>query len=194
MNVKCLHELPEELVDLPAFPHLSNHLLDLVLIHHCALLFLSVFGIVNFVTRPFINLTPNQEIASQINVIVSNVWNLKLYVVFMHSVSRIIFLFFGQQDIVNYWDSTSKMSRTWNKRLVPKTSRIDQWEVFAKMSFRYRLICSAVFFGLTLFACLPYTNSSPVMASYRFLLWQPNSFLRVCLTTLFASVLTFFYH
>ena len=51
--------------------------------------------------------------------------------------------------------------------------------MFAKMSLRERLICSADFVGMTLLALC-------------FLLPLPNRFFKVCLPTLFAAVLKFF--
>ena len=99
----------------------------------------------------------------------------------------------GRQDIVNYWDFPSKTSRNCHKRLVPKFTRHDWWEVFVKMSLRDRLICFAVFVGMTLLAlifllppCRPPTDPFPLR------LPSPNCFLKVCLPTLFAAVLIFF--
>ena len=89
------------------------------------------------------------------------------------------FLFMRGQDIVNNWDFPSKISRHCHKRLVPKiVVWHDQREMFVKMSFRDRLDCLVDFIGM-IFLCLLRLPS-------------PNSFLRVCFSTLFASVLNFF--
>ena len=64
--------------------------------------------------------------------------------------------------------------------------------MFVEMSLRDGLICFSDFVGMTLFVCLPYASSVPPMAPFLFLLPLPNSFLSVCLPTLFAAVLKFF--
>ena len=56
----------------------------------------------------------------------------------------------GRQEIVNYWDFPSKISRNCHKSLVPKINRHDFIEMFAKLSLRERLVCTADFVGMTL--------------------------------------------
>ena len=99
----------------------------------------------------------------------------------------------GRQDIANYWDFPSKISRNCHKRLVLKISRHDQWEMFAKMSPRDRQVCFADFIGMNLLACR--TPMAPFLflpPPVRLRLPSPNCFLRVCLPTLFAAALKFF--
>ena len=85
----------------------------------------------------------------------------------------------GRQDIVNYWDFPSKISRHCHNRLVPKIAGHDQQEMFVKTSLRDRLICFVDFVGMILLAVF-------------FLFPSPNGFFRVCFPTLFAAVLKFF--
>ena len=88
-----------------------------------------VFGIVSFVTTTPDTTTPdkiqvqNPVGLSQINVIIPTRLNFKLYAVIFESGSRIDFLFMRRQDIVNYWDFPSKISRNGHKRLVLKITR-----------------------------------------------------------------------
>ena len=131
----------------------------------CALFYL--FAIVSFVTT-----TPDkfqfqsQVRLSQIIVIVLIPLKFKLCAVFIKWGSRIHFLFMGRQNIDNYWDFPSKISRNWHKRLVPKNTRQDCGEMFVQMSLRDQLTCFADFVGMTLFAVF-------------FLLPLPNCFFRV---------------
>ena len=143
----------------------------------CALFYF--FAIVRFITTtPDIFQFQSQACLSKINVIVPMRLKFELYAVFIEWGSRIDFLFMGRQDIVNYWDFPSKISRNCHNRLLPKNTRYEYWEMFVKMSFRERLICFSDFVGMTLVAVL-------------FLLPKPNFFLEVCLTTLLATVLNF---
>ena len=57
---------------------------------------------------------------SLINVKVPISLKFKLYAVLIDWGGRIDFLFMEQQDIVNYWDFPSKISRNYHKRLVSK--------------------------------------------------------------------------
>ena len=78
------------------------------------------------------------------------------------------------QDIINFWDFPSKISRHCHKRLVQKiVVWHDQREMFVKMSLRDRLDCSLDFVGMILLCLLP----------------LPNCFFRDCFPTLFAAVL-----
>ena len=139
------------------------------------------FGIISFVTT-----TPDkfqfqsQVRLSQINAIVPiRLKFKKLYAVVTKWASKIDFLFMGQKNILNYWEFPTKISRNCHKRLVPKVTRYDYWEMFVKMSLRDRLVCSADFVQMTLLELF-------------FLLPLPNCFLRVCLATLPAAVLKSF--
>ena len=81
------------------------------------------FGFVGFVTT-----TPDkfqfqsQVRLSQIYVIVPIRLKFKLYAVFIKWVSRIDFLFMGQQDIVNYWDFPPRFAenatKVWHRKLL----------------------------------------------------------------------------
>ena len=82
------------------------------------------------------------------------------------------FLFVGQQNIVNYWDFPSEISRNCHKRLVTKNARQDWGEIFVKTSLRDCLVCFAEFVEMTLIAVF-------------FLL--PNNLLRVCFPTDLAA-------
>ena len=145
-----------------------------------------LFGIVSFVTTTLDKFQFQSQVRlSQINVIVSIRLKFKFYAVFIKWGCRIDFSFMGRQDIVNYWDFPSKISRNYHKRLVPKITRHDQWEMFVKISLRERLVCFEDFVGMNLLACRTPT------APFLFLLPLPNCFLRVCLPTLFAAVLKF---
>ena len=57
----------------------------------------------------------------------------------------------GWKDKVSF---PSKFSRNCHKRLVPKTVRHDQWEMFVTLSFRHRLICFLDFVRTFLLACV----------------------------------------
>ena len=137
-------------------------------------------GILNFVTT-----TPDkfqfqsQVRLSQINLLACFRLKFKLYAVFNEWGSSINFLFMGRQDIVNYWDFPSKVSTNCHKRLVPKITRHNYWEMFVKMSLRDRLLCFADFVGMT-------------QLVLRFRLPLPNCFLKVCLLTVFAALWIFF--
>ena len=145
------------------------------------------FGIVSFVTTTLDQLQFQSEVRlSQINLVIPIRLIFKLYAVFIEWGSKINFLFVGRQDIVNYWDFPSYISRNSHKKLVPKIARHDQWDLFVKISLRDRLICFAHFVGMTLLACLM------PMGVLRSLLPLRNCFLKVCLPTLFAAVLKFF--
>ena len=134
----------------------------------------------------------SQVLLSQINVILPIRLKFKLYAVFIEWVCRIDFLFMGRQYIVNYWHSPSKISGNCHKRLGPKFTRHDYWEMFVNICLHNRLFCFADFVGRNLLACLEYASSLPPMAPFLFLLPMPNCFLSVCLPTLFAAVLVFF--
>ena len=83
----------------------------------------------------------------------------------------------GQQDIVNYWHFSAKIFRNSHKRLVPKTARHDQWEMFVKVSLPDRLVCFADFVGTILIACFTYASSILLIPAFRCLLLLPNCFL-----------------
>ena len=91
-----------------------------------SLCFFYFFGIVSIVTT-----TPDkfqfqsQVRLSQINVIFPFRLKIELYAVLIEWGSRIDFLFMGRQDIFNYGDIPSKISRNCHKRLVPKNTRHD---------------------------------------------------------------------
>ena len=96
-----------------------------------------------------------QRRPSQINVIVPIRFKIKLYAVFIKLGSRINFLFMRGQDIVNNWDSLSKISRYFYKKLVPSiVVWHDQREMFAKMSLRDQLDCLVDFVGMILLCFL----------------------------------------
>ena len=67
----------------------------------------------------------NQVRLSQINVLLPMRLKFKLCVAFINWGSRVDLLFLGRQDIVNYWDFTSKFSRNCYRTLVPKITRHD---------------------------------------------------------------------
>ena len=114
------------------------------------------FAIVNFVTTTPDKFQLQSHVGlSQINVIAPIRSKFKLYSVFIEWGSRIDFLFRGWQDIVNYWHFSSKVSRNCHKRLVPKITRHDYWEIFVKVSLLDRLICFADFVGMSLHAVFP---------------------------------------
>ena len=84
------------------------------------------FGIVSFVaTTPDKFQFKSQVRLSPINLIVSIRLKFILYAVFIEWGGRIDFSFMGRQDIVNYWDSSSKISGNCHKRLIPKNTRQD---------------------------------------------------------------------
>ena len=116
---------------------------------------------------------------SQINVVAPIRLKFNFLAVFIEWSSRIDFLFIRRQNIVNYWDFPSKISRNCHKRLVPKFTRHYFWEMFVEMSLRDGLTCFADFVEMTLLILL-------------FLLPLHNCFLRVLLFTLFAADLIFF--
>ena len=60
---------------------------------------------------------------SQINEEIPIRLKLKLYAVFIKIVGRKNQSFVGRQDIVNYWDLPSKISRNCQKSLVPKIAQ-----------------------------------------------------------------------
>ena len=94
------------------------------------------FGIVSFVaTTPEKFQFQSQVRLTQINVVFSIRLKFKLYAVLIEWGSRMVFLFLGRQDIVNYWDFPSKICRNGHKRLVPKINRHDQKEKFEKCLF-----------------------------------------------------------
>ena len=138
------------------------------------------FGIVSFVTTTPDELQFQSQVnLSQINVTVPIRLKFKLYAVFIKRSSRIIFLFVGRQDIVNYWDFSYKVPRKCHKRVVPTIARNGNWEIFVKMSLRDQLIFLADFVGISLLAVFVPLS-------------LPKCFLSVCLPTLFAAVLKFF--
>ena len=82
------------------------------------------FGIVSFViTTPDKFQFQSRLRLSQINVIIPIRLKFKLYAVFIKWGSRIDFLFMRRQNIVNYWDFPSKISRNCRRRLVLKITR-----------------------------------------------------------------------
>ena len=160
----------------------SVFLCRLFLFHFCFffVLLFYFFAIVSFVTATADKIQfQNPVRLSQINVIVPIRLKFKLYAVFIKWGSSLDFSFMGRQDIVNCWDFPSKISRKCHKRLVPKITRHDYWEMFVRTSPRDRRIRFVDFVGmilLTVFFPLPLLNC----------------FLRVCLPTLFETVLKFF--
>ena len=160
----------------------SVFLRRLFLFRFC-LLFVLLFYFFAFVS--FLFTTPDkfqvqsQLRLSQINVTVPIRLKFKLYAVFIEWGSTMDFLFMGGQDIVNYWDFNSKISRKCHKSLVPKITRHDYWEIFVKKVSSRPTDFFADFVGMTLLAVF-------------LLLPLPVSFLRVCLPTLLAVVLKFF--
>ena len=84
------------------------------------------FGIVSFLTT-----TPDkfqfqgQVRLSQINVIARIRLKFKRYAVFIKWGIKIDFLLVGRQNIANYWDFPSKISRKCHKGLVSKITRHD---------------------------------------------------------------------
>ena len=152
------------------------------LIHFCLffVLLFYFFAILSFITTisdkfPFYS----KVRLFQINVTVPIRLKFKLYAAFIEWGIQIDFLFMERQDMVNYGDFPSKTSRNCHKKLVPKITRHDYWEIFVKISLRDRLTCFADFVRLTLLAVF-------------FLLPLPSCFLKVCLPTLFAAPLVFF--
>ena len=115
---------------------------------------------------------------SQINVIVPMRLEFKLYAVFIEWSSGIDFLFMGQENVINYWDVPSKISRNCEKGSYRKLFHMINEKLW-EMSLRERLICFADFVGMNLLAVL-------------FLLPLPDCFFRVCLPIFFAVVLNFF--
>ena len=65
-----------------------------------------------------------------------------------------------------------------------------------KMSLRDRLDCLVDFVGMILLcllpSCLPHASSLPPTAPFRLQLPSPNSFFRICFSTLFAADLNDF--
>ena len=150
----------------------ENNRLDFVL----PFLFLTLVCIV---TTPFVKFELQcQKRLSQINLMVLIRLKFKLYAVFIKWGSWINFLFMRGQDIVDNWDSPSKISRHCHKMLVPKiVVWHDQRELFAKLSLRDRLDRSVDFIGMILLCLLP----------------LPNWFFRACFPTFFAADLKDFF-
>ena len=138
------------------------------------------FGIISFVTTTPDKLNFQSQVhVSQISVIVPIRLKFKFYAVFIDWSNRMDFSFLGRQDIVHDWDIPSKVPKNYQKSLEPKITPHDCWETFVEMSLCDQLICFAGFVGMTLLAVL-------------FQLPPSDSFLSVCLPTLFAAVLKFF--
>ena len=84
-------------------------------------LIFNFFGFLSFVITTLDKFQFRSQVRpSQINVIISIGLKLRLYAVLIKKSCRINFLFVGRQDIINYWDFPSKISRDCHKRLVPK--------------------------------------------------------------------------
>ena len=150
--------------------------------------FFYVFAIVSFITTtPAKFQFQSQVRLSQINVLVPIHLKLKLYAVFIKWGWRKDFLFKGRQDIINYWDFPSKISRNRQKKFVPNYSTWITKNVWKNVFSRPTgLFCR---FCWNESACPPYTCGSLL-----FLLPIPKCFLRVCLPTFFAAVSKFYYH
>ena len=113
------------------------------------------FGIVSFVATVFDKLQFGSKIRlSQINEVVRIRLKFKFFAVSSDWGSMINFLFVGRHDIVINWDFSSKISRNFHKRLVPKLASHDYWEVLVKISRRDQLVCFENFVGMTLLALL----------------------------------------
>ena len=97
-----------------------------LLIRSClfsVLLFYS-FGFVSFVTtNPDNYRIQSQGRLSQVNVVVKFRLKCKLSAVLVEWGSRIHLLFVGRQDVANYWDFSSKISRNCYKRVVSNITR-----------------------------------------------------------------------
>ena len=115
---------------------------------------------------------PSTSVSNQRNS--SDPLEIQTPAVFIEWGSIVDLIFMEREDIINYWDFPSNTSRNCRKKLLPKITRHDEWEMFAKMSLCDRLICFADFVGMILLA-LP------------LLLPLPNCFLSVCFPTLFAA-------
>ena len=88
--------------------------------------FFYFFAIVSFVTTTVDKLQFQRQVRlPQTNVIAAIRLKLKLYAVFIEWGNSIGFLFVGRQDIVNYWDFPSQISRHCHKRLLSKITRHD---------------------------------------------------------------------
>ena len=138
-------------------------------------LFVNFFAIVSFVTTTLDQSQfQNHVRPSQINVNVPIRLKFKLYAVFAEWDSRADFLFSARQDIVNFSDFRSNVSRNCNRSLLPKITRLYWWEMFVKMSLLDRLVHFVDFVGMILLALV-------------FLLTLTKCFLRFCFPTLFAA-------
>ena len=90
-----------------------------------------VFLFYFFPIASFVTTTPekfqfqSQVRLSQINVIVPIRLKMKLFAVLIGWESRLDFLFMGRQDIANYRDIPSKISRNCHKGLVPKITWLE---------------------------------------------------------------------
>ena len=109
---------------------------------HFSLFFLLLFHFsANFVTKTSDKFRfQSQRSLSLINVGVMISSKFKLYAVLIKWGSRVYSLFVERQEIVNYWDFPSKISRNCHKWLVPKITRHDKWEIFVEMSHRGGLV------------------------------------------------------
>ena len=142
------------------------------------LLFFSFFGHVSFVTTTHDNIQFHSQVRlSQINVVSKICLKFKLYAALIEC-GRVYILFLGRQDIVNYWDFPSSVSRDCHKSLILKISGHGYWSMFVKLSLLDRLICFVDFFLLT-----------PLALFY--LLPLAICFRTVCLSTLLAALLMF---
>ena len=146
----------------------------------CWCSFFNFFDIVRFVTTTLDKFHFHSQVRlSQINVLVPLSLKFKLQAVFTEWASRIDFMFVGWHNIVNYWVFPSSISGNCHKRLVTKTVWHQKWIMFLELSLRDRLVCLATFAGMR--SLYPF-----------FLLPLLVCFLRVCLPTIFATVLSFF--
>ena len=90
------------------------------------------FGVVSSVTTTLDKFQfQSQKRLSQINVVVTIRLKFKLYAVFIEWGSRIVFVFVGRQDIVNYWDFPPKFPQSttkgWYRNLLDNITEICLW-------------------------------------------------------------------
>ena len=83
----------------------------------------------------------------------------KLYAIFIEWGSRIKFLSVGRQDINNYKEFPSKISRTCYKSLLPKIARHHYWEMFSNQSLHDWLLFCRFFWGDSACSLYPATTT-----------------------------------
>ena len=98
-------------------------------------LLFNLLAIISFVTTTFENFQFQSQVRlCQINIEVQICLKFELCGVFTKWGSRKKFLFVGRQDIINYWETPSKVPWNCHKGFVAKIVWHDSWEMFRKMS------------------------------------------------------------